>query len=25
MTIPVHGTPTTIAEFRKAVEEMKAN
>jgi glyoxylase-like metal-dependent hydrolase (beta-lactamase superfamily II) len=23
MTIPVHGTPTTIAEFRKAVEEMK--
>jgi glyoxylase-like metal-dependent hydrolase (beta-lactamase superfamily II) len=25
MTIPVHGTPTTIAEFRKAVEELKAN
>jgi glyoxylase-like metal-dependent hydrolase (beta-lactamase superfamily II) len=24
MTIPVHGTPTTMAEFRKAVEEMKA-
>jgi glyoxylase-like metal-dependent hydrolase (beta-lactamase superfamily II) len=23
MTIPVHGTPTTMAEFRKAVEEMK--
>jgi glyoxylase-like metal-dependent hydrolase (beta-lactamase superfamily II) len=23
MTIPVHGTPSTIAEFRKAVEEMK--
>jgi len=23
MTIPVHGTPTTIAEFRKAVEDMK--
>jgi glyoxylase-like metal-dependent hydrolase (beta-lactamase superfamily II) len=23
MTIPVHGNPTTIAEFRKAVEEMK--
>ena len=23
MTIPVHGTPTTIADFRKAVEEMK--
>jgi hypothetical protein len=22
-TIPVHGTPTTIAEFRKAVEEKK--
>jgi glyoxylase-like metal-dependent hydrolase (beta-lactamase superfamily II) len=22
-TIPVHGTPTTIVEFRKAVEEMK--
>lgn len=23
VTIPVHGTPTTIAEFRKAVEEMQ--
>jgi hypothetical protein len=23
VTIPVHGTPTTIAEFRKAVAEMK--
>jgi hypothetical protein len=23
MTIPVHGPPTTIADFRKAVEEMK--
>jgi glyoxylase-like metal-dependent hydrolase (beta-lactamase superfamily II) len=23
LTIPVHGTPTTMAEFRKAVEEMK--
>jgi hypothetical protein len=22
-TIPVHGTPTTIAEFRKAVDELK--
>jgi glyoxylase-like metal-dependent hydrolase (beta-lactamase superfamily II) len=25
MTIPVHGTPTTIAEFRKAVADMKCN
>lgn len=25
VTIPVHGTPTTIAEFRKAVAELKAN
>jgi hypothetical protein len=23
MTMPVHGTLTTIAEFRKSVEEMK--
>ncbi len=25
ITIPVHGTPTTIAEFRKAVADMKCN
>jgi glyoxylase-like metal-dependent hydrolase (beta-lactamase superfamily II) len=25
ITIPVHGTPTTIADFRKAVADLKAN